>query len=480
MRISAPLLALLALATLFAAGNTAAPGPATAGHAGGADSFSIEDAGPTPGSTAECSAIAVNSILDADEDFIDGITIDVDVNGIPVSTAMITYVYTLNYPSPEIDVIGYTHVAFPGLVFPFTDPVPDSDGTFHVSVTDLSSSGLSGSGTLDRILLKANLGATPGWYPLTLSGAAHIDTGGNALVPDALLNSSVAIDVPCPFPTDVKMISQTVTMPAVIAVGFNRAMTIDTVIHSNGPFDVPLFIDATLTLPPECTADGQSGAAVVSGSFPAPGVSVSTPIQLTTQINCSPGGSYQITIDGCADATPGGDVNQSNNCDSDTVSFDVDDSDTDGDGWTDETESGTPLCGDGTNNDDFDDAVIDDGCPGGPPQAGSFSEAQFNIGTNPLDACGTADWPGDLVIGGAPLDSTDKISILDITSFLVPTRHYRSSPGDAEFNPRWDLKPGRDVFADWINISDLVILLVVAPPAPPYNGTRAWEGPTCQ
>ena len=61
---------------------------------------------------------------------------------------------------------------------------------------------------------------------------------------------------------------------------------------------------------------------------------------------------------------------------------------------------------------------------------------------------------------------------------VVPTTTAR--PGDADFDPRWDLKPGKDVFIDWINLSDLVILLVVAPPAPPYNGTRAFGGPTCQ
>jgi hypothetical protein len=74
--------------------------------------------------------------------------------------------------------------------------------------------------------------------------------------------------------------------------------------------------------------------------------------------------------------------------------------DCDGDGYEGSAESGTPLCGNGANDDGVvfggsDDGVVDDGCPGGPPQAGAFSEAQFNIGGNDQDPCGLASWPDD-------------------------------------------------------------------------------------
>ena len=153
--------------------------------------------------------------------------------------------------------------------------------------------------------------------------------------------------------------------------------------------------------------------------------------------------------------------------------------DDDGDGYTDIAEAGMPLCGDGRNEDDFDDSVIDDGCPGGPPQAGAFSEAEFNLGSDPLMPCGVDDWPSDFMTGGVP-DSTDAITITDITNFLVPVMRYGSSPDEPEFDSRWDLKPGRTAFTTWIAIDDLVALIAGPTGYPPMlGGARAFGGPTC-
>ncbi|HET9477641.1 MAG TPA: cohesin domain-containing protein, partial [Dehalococcoidia bacterium] len=120
--------------------------------------------------------------------------------------------------------------------------------------------------------------------------------------------------------------------------------------------------------------------------------------------------------------------------------------DCDGDGYKGNIESGMPLCGDGRNEDNADDAVVDDGCPGGPPQEGTYSEAQFNIGTIDLDPCGMTGWPSELASGGIP-DSTNRANVLDMTSFLAPLRRLGASPGDAAYNQRWDLAPGRGLFA---------------------------------
>jgi hypothetical protein len=153
--------------------------------------------------------------------------------------------------------------------------------------------------------------------------------------------------------------------------------------------------------------------------------------------------------------------------------------DDDGDGYTDVEEAGRPLCGDGRNEDDMDDAVVDDGCPGGPPQAGSYSEAQFNIGSDPLMPCGTSDWPSDFVSGSVP-DSTDRINIGDLASFVAPDRHLGTSPGDALFDSRWDLSPGRGAVSDWISVLDLAALVAGQTAYPPMlDGVRAFGGPTC-
>jgi hypothetical protein len=171
-----------------------------------------------------------------------------------------------------------------------------------------------------------------------------------------------------------------------------------------------------------------------------------------------------------------------NDCITQTLSFSVLFPDTDGDGYTDEAEAGTPLCGDGLNEDGLtnggasDDDVIDDGCPGGPPQEGLYSEAQFNIGTGPLDSCGTDGMPADFSSAGTSLNA---VRLDDLTSFLAPTRYLDKSPGHAAFNQRWDIVPGHGPLQNWINLADLTSVIILRPPAPPWLGNRAFSGATC-
>jgi hypothetical protein len=156
--------------------------------------------------------------------------------------------------------------------------------------------------------------------------------------------------------------------------------------------------------------------------------------------------------------------------------------DCDGDGHTGAAEAGAPLCGNGVNDDGAplsDDGIVDDGCPGGPTQAGQFSEAQFNIGTTDQDPCGTDGWPSDLVSGGTP-DSTNRVNILDLTSFMAPVRRLDKSPGHPDFSARWDLVPGRGAFLEWIAIDDLTAVLAGPSGFPVIlSGSRAFDGPPC-
>ena len=158
---------------------------------------------------------------------------------------------------------------------------------------------------------------------------------------------------------------------------------------------------------------------------------------------------------------------------------DAQDTDDDGDGFSDLAEAGSPLCGDSRNEDHLDDPWVDDGCPNVFPYEGIFSEAAFRIGTSPLDACGTDGWPLDLVSGGFP-DSTNKVNLADLISFVAPERHFGASPGDPGFSSRWDLQPGRGLFATWINITDLTGMLSGPTGSPPMlGGMRAFGGPAC-
>jgi hypothetical protein len=161
--------------------------------------------------------------------------------------------------------------------------------------------------------------------------------------------------------------------------------------------------------------------------------------------------------------------------DSDGVLDDVDPED-DGDGYTDVAESGASLCVNATNEDTFDDAVVNDGCPGGPAQAGAYSEAQFKTGTGSRDPCGGNGWPSDVDSTGS---SVNELDIFDITAYLGPTRRLDTSPPNPSYNTRLDLLPGRGALAQWINIQDITTLLSGTTGNPPmFNNTRAF-GKVC-
>lgn len=184
------------------------------------------------------------------------------------------------------------------------------------------------------------------------------------------------------------------------------------------------------------------------------------------------------------------------------------DPDDDADGYGDDAESGAPVCLGSTNDDNSDDSLVNDGCPStgdaesacanaadddfdsrvndGCPQSGAFSEGAFSIGTTSLDGCGPgagpdpgSAWPSDLVSAGIP-NSTDRVTIADLTSFLAPVRRLDASPGDTGFSARSDLVPGRGLFMEWINISDLTALLSGPSGYPPMlGGSRAFNGAPC-
>jgi hypothetical protein len=92
---------------------------------------------------------------------------------------------------------------------------------------------------------------------------------------------------------------------------------------------------------------------------------------------------------------------------------------------------------------------------------------------------GDSGWPSDFVSGGVPL-STNRVTITDLSSYIAPVRRLNTSPPQAAFNARWDLAPGKGLFADWIAINDLTTLLAGDSGFPPMlGGVRAFNGPVC-
>jgi uncharacterized protein YkwD len=123
--------------------------------------------------------------------------------------------------------------------------------------------------------------------------------------------------------------------------------------------------------------------------------------------------------------------------------------------------------------------------PGSDSDGDGFTNgAESAIGSNSSLSCGNPDttkpgwpslnWPADLAAGA----SANKVDMSDLTSFLAPVRRLDTSPGDADFDARWDLVPGKGIFEDNINLQDLTTVILTEPPM--FGGQRAYGGPSCQ
>jgi len=165
-----------------------------------------------------CARINENVILDADEDAVDTLTIDVTATNIPASNPMIGYEYTFNYSDTNLTLVSqnpeFLLSADPGSgpIFNVSDSLPDPNGsdvfhanTWYSGVLDLmgGEDGYeSGSGVLDRLALSSDDGVMPGLYLLGLSAAIHIDPQNDPYDPDTINDAAVAVDTDCgPLPT---------------------------------------------------------------------------------------------------------------------------------------------------------------------------------------------------------------------------------------------------------------------------------------
>jgi len=167
--------------------------------------------------------------------------------------------------------------------------------------------------------------------------------------------------------------------------------------------------------------------------------------------------------------------------------------DTDGDGIPDSADN-CPGVANSTQTDTDGDGQ-GDACDAEDDGDGFSDIDEAAIGTDPLEQCGGYDlnhpnpspdikpslnWPLDFNMATFPLDSFNKITILDLTSFLAPVRYLNTDLGTSPGDVRWDLTPGAGVFLTDLNIQDLTAMIAGSSGTPPMlGGAKAFGGPEC-
>jgi hypothetical protein len=174
------------------------------------------------GTRETCARINENNTLDADEDVIDGLKLDVTAQGIPAyhdagtagyspeDTGGITaYGFEFNYSSANLTVrafeynnpaVNIMHRNGGSAIILGSDPAPDDnadDVWSHGALDGGSAPPEDGSGVLTRITLDTEAAAATGTYVLTLTNHAHLDATSAAYQPAATNNASVAVNTAC-------------------------------------------------------------------------------------------------------------------------------------------------------------------------------------------------------------------------------------------------------------------------------------------
>jgi hypothetical protein len=110
---------------------------------------------------------------------------------------------------------------------------------------------------------------------------------------------------------------------------------------------------------------------------------------------------------------------------------------------------------------------------------GEYDTGFVNLDPNQTSATPSLRWPSDLVTGSIP-DSTLKVNIADLASFVAPVRYLGNNVGTNPGDVRWDISPGPGLLPVDINVLDLSLLVAGPTGNPPmFGGARAFAGPTC-
>jgi Ca2+-binding RTX toxin-like protein len=172
--------------------------------------------------------------------------------------------------------------------------------------------------------------------------------------------------------------------------------------------------------------------------------------------------------------------------------------DDDGDGWINDGCPGaseTNACGAraldaasrperlDTPGDDDGDTLVNEPLPPGAEAYdcdgdGYVGTAEAHVTTSDQDPCGGTGWPSDLYPGTPGGFQYNTLNVQDLGSFITPVRRFGTSPGDPDFDVRWDLVPGGTI-GGAINLQDVAATIVGPMGYPPmFGGLRAF-GKAC-
>jgi hypothetical protein len=223
------IIVIVAIALLAVFAPAGSGGPIQASH-GGMDTMAIDvnPAGNSAGAVGaidQCGRINRNGTMDADEDFIDGLFVDVVGQNIPaVNTkgtpspaddtgGILGYGYRFNYQAAQFTVSDQEYTtdtvnilaSNPGSsIFNSpepSEPLPDNNDNnrWESTVFDMAdqatSAPESGSGVLDRLSITAEATAPAGQYLFNLTDNFHVDAGGTAFPPHSTGLANIAVGV---------------------------------------------------------------------------------------------------------------------------------------------------------------------------------------------------------------------------------------------------------------------------------------------
>jgi hypothetical protein len=261
------------------------------------------------GSGERCARIDENDTLDADEEDVDSLTVDITAAGVPSTNRMIGFSYTILYDEAQLSITSADHAFMlkrnPGSsVLDGSEPLPDGDanGRWSAAAADIgTNSAETGSGVLSRLTVDSDSGAVAGVYRLTLIDASHIDTTNTPRAVDATADGIVALNSVCPGEevlADLSLSSVALNVPSSAIAGQPFTVTGGATAHNNGPSD-PAVGDVTysLNVPPGCTAVEPLSGTVQDVSF-AVSASVAVPSGgWIWSITCNISGSHPFSLD---------------------------------------------------------------------------------------------------------------------------------------------------------------------------------------